>query len=77
MYYQNRETMGDAIITTVTYLILIIFMIGFGVIMTIGLYNFINQELLGNKPKKNSNKEYKTSNVRYRNYRSNNTKFLN
>jgi hypothetical protein len=44
--------MGDAILNTITYMILIIFMIGFGVIITIGLYKFINEDLLGNKPKK-------------------------
>ena len=44
--------MGDAILNTITYMILIIFMIGFGVIITIGLYKFINEDMLGNKPKK-------------------------
>jgi hypothetical protein len=44
--------MGDAILNTITYMILIIFMIGFGVIITIGLYKFINEDVLGNKSKK-------------------------
>lgn len=38
--------MGEAILNTITYIILITFMIGFGVIITIGLYNFI-KEMLG------------------------------
>ena len=46
--------MGEAILETLTNLILIAFMIGFGVIMVIGLWRIINEDMLGNEPKNKS-----------------------
>ena len=40
----------ENLISLIIYLIGIIFLIGFGVIMTLGLWKIINQDMLGNKP---------------------------